>query len=77
MSSGIDKEWMKDKNFESDTYKNGVLNFLTFVHENVSGNKHSCPCKRCRNGTCQINVEDIFFGGANIYFLGYLLAYTK
>ena len=60
MSSGIDKEWMKDKNLESGAYKDGMINFLTFVQENVSGNKHSCPCKHCRNGSGQIDVGDIF-----------------
>ena len=60
MSSRINKEWIKENNFQTDAYKNGVLEFLEFVHKNMSGNKHSCPCRRCRNGTRHIKVGDIF-----------------
>ena len=60
MSSRINKEWIKENNFQTDAYKNGVLEFLEFVHKNMSGNKHSCPCRRCRNGTGHIEVGDIF-----------------
>ena len=60
MSSRINKEWIKENNFETDAYRNGVLEFLKFVHENMSGDKYSCPCRRCRNGTGHIDVGDIF-----------------
>jgi hypothetical protein len=51
---------MNENNFQSETYKKGVLDFLMFLHENVSGDKHSCPCRRCRNGKGLIVVGDIF-----------------
>ena len=37
-----------------------MLELLKFVHENMYGDKHSCPCRRCRNETGHINVADIF-----------------
>ena len=60
MSSGINKEWINEKNIETDTYRDGVLQFLHYVRSNSSNAKHSCPCRRCRNGKGHVVIDDIF-----------------
>ena len=60
MSSGINKEWINVKNIETNTYRDGVLQFLHYVHNNSLNAKYSCPCRRCRNGKGHVVINDIF-----------------
>ena len=60
MLSGINKEWINEKNIETDSYRYGVLQFLHYVHSNSSNAKHSYPYRRCRNEKGYVVIDDIF-----------------
>ncbi|KAF5185640.1 hypothetical protein FRX31_024767 [Thalictrum thalictroides] len=60
MSTGLDKEWIRNDNIESAEYRKGVCAFIQFLIEKCGGEKYfSCPCKKCLNGTGQYGIDYI------------------
>ena len=52
MAFPLYKEWMGKLNRVGDVNLQGVREFIRFAKKNLSSDKFSCPCKRCKNGKC-------------------------